>query len=93
MALGAKIPAPLVYGNEAAPFIYFDGCYVLTPLAGNDVAIELAARTFVPTSATDDAPLKVKPISVAHLRCSLQAASQLRDILNNLFKEKPASTN
>jgi hypothetical protein len=92
MALGAKIPAPLVYGNEAAPFIYFDGCYVMTPF-GDDVAIELAARTFVPTSATDDAPLKVKPVSVAHLRCSLQAASQLRDILNNLFKEKPASTN
>jgi hypothetical protein len=90
MTLGAKIPAPLVYGNEAAPIIYFDGCYVLTPV-GDNIAIELAARTFIPASTADDAPLKVKPVSVAHLRCPLQVAFQLRDVLNNLFKEKSTS--
>jgi hypothetical protein len=82
MAIGAKITtAPMFYGNDSAPFVYFDGCYAAVPTNDGQILLELAARTYMPLS--ESAPLKVRPVTVAHLRCSLVAARQLADALDN----------
>jgi uncharacterized membrane protein len=61
-----------------APIIYFEYC----PTLGNNngvINVLLAAGIVLPTetSATN-----VVPVTVAHLRCSAVAATQLRDALD-----------
>ena len=86
---GAKMAGPVFFGNDAAPFIYFDGAYVVLPV-GSDMIIEVAARTLMPVALTPDAPLKMKPVTVGHLRCSVDVARQLRDSLNNALPAEEA---
>lgn len=80
---GAKVTVgPAFFGSDAAPFVYFDGAYAVLPING-EMIIELAARTLMPAALTPDAPVKIRPVTVAHLRCSLDAAKQLRDALDS----------
>jgi hypothetical protein len=62
----------------AAPIIYFEFC----PTLGNNnglINIMLATGIVLPTATT---ATDVVPVAVAHLRCSTNAATQLRDALN-----------
>jgi hypothetical protein len=84
--------APAVFGSDAAPVIYFDGVYA----AGNCngiIQIEVAANELVPVGPGSP-EIKVKCVATGHLRCSLPAAKQLRDMLDDAIKnlEAPART-
>ena len=62
----------------ASPFIYFDGAPAMGAQSGL-VEIELAARVVMPRA---DGSVTCDMVCVAHLRCSANAAANLRDALD-----------
>lgn len=80
-------PTLAVFGNDAAPMIFFDGP-VAVGFNNGVVQVELAANTIVPLSL-DKPETKTRTVVTGHLRCSVIAAQQLRDLLDNMLK--PAS--
>jgi hypothetical protein len=75
-------PPPMLKNTATAPILYFDGVPTYGIFAGN-LEIDLAARVLVPKS---DGNIGGDMICVAHLRCSRQAATMLRDTLNNVLE-------
>jgi len=77
-------PADLVYVDTgaAAPLVFFDIVGAYGTMNGL-VEIELAARILVPKS---DGGTEVKFLSSARLRCSTNAATQLRNTLDAALK-------
>jgi hypothetical protein len=83
--------APLLKNAALAPFIVFDNVPVYGSLAGN-VEVELAARMLMPKP---DGGVGTDMGCTAHLRCSVQAATLLREALDKAIamatrKPKPA---
>jgi hypothetical protein len=70
--------ASLLKNANAAPFVFFDGAPSMGTQNGL-VEIELAARAIMPDASGG---VYCDMVCVAHLRCSLGAAAQLRDILD-----------
>jgi hypothetical protein len=64
-----------------APIIYFDATATFATAHGI-VGVSLAAHTSLPTGG--NMPVS-QPVLVAHLRCSLAAATDLRDTLNRVL--------
>ena len=77
-------PAPLIYEDTgaAAPFVYFDIVGAYGTMNGS-VELELATRILVPKS---DGSTEVKFISSGRLRCSANAATNLRNGLDAALK-------
>ena len=73
-----KTTSPAMKNAAAAPYIYFDGAPSLGTHAGM-IEIELAARALMPTG-TNQAYSDL--VCTAHLRCSVNAATNLRDAIN-----------
>jgi hypothetical protein len=75
-----KTPAvsPAFRDSTTAPFVYFDTAPVFGIAAGT-VQIELVSRTLVPTA---DGGANPEFQVTGRLRCSAQAARNLRDALN-----------
>jgi hypothetical protein len=69
--------SPLMKNAAAAPFIYFDGAPSMGAQNGL-VEVELCARAVMPK---EDGAVYSDMVCVAHLRCSLVAAANLRDAL------------
>lgn len=69
--------APLLKNAGASPFIYFDSVPVFGTFLGN-IEVEIAARLLMPRA---DQTIGSDMASVAHLRCSPQAALALADAL------------
>lgn len=84
MSMNVKAPKPvagpptLLKNVAASPFIYFDTVPCFGVYAGN-VEVELGARVLLPRS--DGQTVVVDLASVAHLRCSANAAMALIDAL------------
>jgi len=76
--------APLIYEDTgaAAPFVYFDIVGAYGTMNGS-VELELATRILVPKS---DGTTDVKFISSGRLRCSANAAINLRNGLDAALK-------
>lgn len=72
------MPGPAVKNTASAPMIYFDNAPALGVLNGV-VEIELVARTMMQNT---DGVIAQEIICVGHLRCSLQAASNLRTAID-----------
>lgn len=68
---------PLLKNAAAAPFVYFDAVPVFGTSLGN-IEVEIAARLLMPRA---DQTIGADMASVAHLRCSPQAAMALVDAL------------
>jgi len=66
-------------GSEHAPFIYFDGVMAFGHNHGA-IQIELAANTLLPT---EDGKARTEVLVTAHLRCSPNAARDLRNSIDN----------
>jgi len=66
----------------AAPFIYFDIVPAHGTMAGA-VQIELASRILIPHPG---GTVEVKFVSIARLRCSPAAATNLRDAIDSALK-------
>ncbi len=64
--------------STSAPFVYFDTAPTFGIMAGT-IQIELVSRTLVPTA---DGGAKPEFQVTGRLRCSPQAARNLRDVLN-----------
>jgi hypothetical protein len=82
-------PAPPVYRNtDTAPLVFFDVVAAFGALAGS-IEIELAARILSPVASGNP----VEFITTGRLRCSPNAATQLRNAIDeslNILK-KPRS--
>ena len=78
MATPAKPLVPTLKNGAAAPVVYFDGAPCYGAMHGV-VEIELAMRYMTPRA---DNTAAVDITTVAHLRCSANAAVNLRDALN-----------
>jgi hypothetical protein len=79
-----------VAGNDAAPTIFFDGAYAYG--ANNGVLqVEVATGTLVPF----EDKVRMRPVCSAHLRGSVAAMTQLRDLIDKALAmagaPKPAS--
>lgn len=70
--------APLLKNTAAAPFVYFDGAPAFG-CANGLVEIELSARVLMPKA---DNTASIDMVSVAHLRGSPAAVTNLRDALS-----------
>jgi hypothetical protein len=70
--------SPSFRDSTSAPFVYFDAVPALGIMTGS-VQIELVSRTLVPTV---DGGAKPEFQVTGRLRCSPQAARNLRDALN-----------
>ena len=68
---------PLMKNALAAPFIYFDGAPSMGVQNGV-IELELCARAVMPKA---DGSVYTDIVCVAHLRCSMAAATNLRDVL------------
>jgi hypothetical protein len=68
--------------GAAAPVVYFDGAPCYGAMNGI-VEIELAARYMTPKA---DGTAAVDITTVAHLRCSLNAATNLREALDRAIE-------
>src|SRR4051812_27473256 len=68
---------PLLKNAASAPFVYFDAVPVFGTSLGN-IEVEIAARLLMPRA---DQTIGADMASVAHLRCSPQAALALADAL------------
>jgi hypothetical protein len=68
----------MIKNAAAAPFIYFDGAPAMGVQNGV-VEIELVARAVMPK---DNGAVYSDMVCVAHLRCSLAAAINLRDAID-----------
>ena len=79
-----KPPADLIYEDtgSAAPVVYFDIVGAYGTMHGT-VEVELATRILVPKP---DGSTEVKFLSSGRLRCSAQAASNLRQALDAALK-------
>ena len=77
-------PADLIYEDTgaAAPLVYFDIVGAYGTMNGS-VEIELATRILVPKS---DGSTEVKFISSGRLRCTQNAATNLRNALDSALK-------
>lgn len=73
-------PKAILSGSDAAPIIFFDGVVVWGVGAGI-VQLELAANELVPTDL-EGGPVRTKVVAVAHLRCPIPAAQQLRGMID-----------
>jgi hypothetical protein len=78
-----KTPKPLEASpgfrdSTSAPFVYFDSAPTFGIMAGA-IQIELVSRTLVPTA---DGGAKPEFQVTGRLRCSAQAARNLREVLN-----------
>lgn len=73
-----KTTAPLIKNVATAPFIVFDGAPVYGHLNGL-VEVTLTGRAM---GLKSDQTVGVDVVAVSHLRCSLQAAANLRDALD-----------
>jgi hypothetical protein len=69
--------APLMKNALAAPFVYFDGAPSMGVQNGV-IELELCARAVMPKA---DGTVYADMVCVAHLRCTLAAAANLRDAL------------
>jgi hypothetical protein len=77
--LPTKEPVQLAnLGTEVAPFIYFDGVASMGVNFGA-VQIKLAANILVPTG---DGGARAQVVLTAHLRCSPNAAADLRQAID-----------
>jgi hypothetical protein len=74
----------LVAGSDAAPVIFLDGV-VAWGLNNGVVQIEVAANHLVPS----ENGLKTKVVVTGHLRCSLAAAAELRDMIDAALESVP----
>jgi len=79
-----KPPADLIYEDTGAmaPLVYFDIVGAYGTMHGA-VEVELATRILVPKQ---DGSTEVKFLSSGRLRCSAQAASNLRNALDAALK-------
>ncbi|HEV7636643.1 MAG TPA: hypothetical protein VGO54_14520 [Bradyrhizobium sp.] len=79
-----KPPADLIYEDtgSAAPVVYFDIIGAYGTMHGT-VGVEVATRVLVPKP---DGSTEVKFLSSGRLRCSAQAASNLRQALDAALK-------
>jgi len=77
-----KPTTPLLKNTASAPVIFFDGAPAYGTVNGI-VEIELAARILIPKP---DNSVAVDPVCMAHLRCSLQAASNLHAALGKALE-------
>jgi hypothetical protein len=66
---------PTALGAEYAPFIYFDGCMTYGVNFGV-IQIELGANVIVPNANTTIGA-RTDVVTTVHLRCSLNAATDL----------------
>jgi hypothetical protein len=82
MSTSPKPFVPTLKNGPAAPVVYFDGAPCYGAMNGV-VEIELAARYMTPRS---DNTAAVDITCVAHLRCSANAAVNLRDALNQAIE-------
>ena len=73
--------SPLFRESTSAPFIYFDVAPAIGIISGS-VQIELVSRTLVPTA---DGGAQSEFQVTGRLRCSPQAARNLRDALNKVL--------
>jgi hypothetical protein len=81
---------PLLKNAASAPFVYFDAVPVFGTSLGN-IEVEIAARLLMPRA---DQTIGADMASVAHLRCSPQAALALADALTKaveMLKQQQAS--
>jgi hypothetical protein len=78
MSAPKPTPAPLLKNAAAAPFVYFDAAPTLG-LNNAVVSVELAAQITLPKP---DQQVQTDLVCVAHLRCSLNAAMNLREALD-----------
>ena len=76
------VPAVLLKNAGLAPVIFFDGVPAYGLLNGV-VELELAVRMLAPKS---DGNVAVDMTCVAHLRCSLAAAVNLRDAVDKAIE-------
>ena len=77
MPMDADAPPP--YRNaDTAPFIYFDFAPTFGIIAGA-IGIELAARILIPGPGGE---VKAEVVPTARLRCSPEAANELRNALS-----------
>ncbi len=72
-----KSSAPLVKNVAAAAFVFFDGA----PVFGHNNGIIQVALTATATSLRDGNRVGVDLVAVAHLRCSVAAATALHEAL------------
>lgn len=78
---------PAYRGSDTAPFLYFDAASTYGHLNGV-LQMELTAHSLNPGSA---GMVVVQHVVTAHLRCSVAAAINLRDALNQAIEmaQKP----
>lgn len=83
-----KAPAPSFENRNDVPMIYFDIAPAYGVMSGI-VQVELGARVLVPHQ---DDSVDVKFVTVGRLRCSVTAATHLRNALDASLKmlEQPA---
>lgn len=74
----AKTTTPLIKNVPTAPFVIFDGA----PVFGHQNGLVELTLTGRALGLKSDQTVGCDLVAVAHLRCSLQAAANLRDALD-----------
>jgi len=82
MSTKPTVSPPLLKNAAQAPFVFFDGAPAFGAVNGL-VEIELAARALAPKA---DDTIAVDLVCVGHLRCSLNAAVNLREAIDGAIR-------